>query len=284
LEQDKNTWDIVVRPKSNLYNLNLKELMRYKDLILLLVKRDIVAVYKQTVLGPLWMIVQPIFTTLVYLFTFSATAKISTDGIPPILFYLMGLTFWNYFSDSLLKTSNTFIANASVFGKVYFPRLVMPISVVISNLVKLFLQCMLLTLVYLYYLFTSNDVQFNFYAIIYIPLAVLFLGIFSLSLGVVFSAFTTKYRDLTFLLGFAVQLLMFGSCIVLPASIYGEKILSILMFNPIVPIIEAVKYFLTGHGLFSPFHLMFAFVTIILTFVIGVMVFNKTEKTFIDTV
>jgi len=156
LEQDKNNWDIVVRPKSNLYNLNLKELLRYKDLILLLVKRDIVAVYKQTVLGPIWMIVQPIFTTLIYLFTFSATAKISTDGIPPILFYLIGLTFWNYFSDSLLKTSNTFIANASVFGKDDFPRLVMPISVVFSNLVKLFLQGLLLTIVYLYYLFTSK--------------------------------------------------------------------------------------------------------------------------------
>lgn len=284
MEQDKNNWDIVVRPKSNLYNLNLKELLRYKDLILLLVKRDIVAVYKQTVLGPIWMIVQPIFTTLVYLFTFSATAKISTDGIPPILFYLIGLTFWNYFSDSLLKTSNTFIANASVFGKVYFPRLVMPISVVFSNLVKLFLQGLLLTIVYLYYLFTSNEIQFNLFALLFVPLAIILLGVFSLSLGVVFSAFTTKYRDLTFLLGFAVQLLMFGSCIVLPASIYGENTLSILMFNPIVPIIEALKYFLTGHGLYSPFHLITSVVSIAITFIIGVMVFNKTEKTFIDTV
>ncbi len=277
-------WDIVVKPKSPIFVLNLRELIAYKDLIFLMVKRDVTAVYKQTILGPLWMLIQPIFTTAIYTFTFSASAKLSTDSIPPILFYLMGQTFWNYFSDVLNKTSNTFISNAGVFGKVYFPRLVMPISIVFSNLIKLGLQFLLLALVYCYYYFSFGQLQIHWFAMLVIPLSVLFLGVFSFSLGIIFSSFTTKYRDFTFLLGFAVQLLMFASCVVFPVSMYPSKIQNILMYNPIVSFMEAIKYSLTGHGYFSLYHIGINSLIIFAFLFVGMIIFNRTEKSFMDTV
>lgn len=276
-------WDIVVKPKSSLLKLNLKDVWAFKDLIFLLVKRDITSVYKQTILGPLWMVIQPIFTTAIYTFTFSVTAQMSTDNIPPILFYLMGQVFWNYFADSLNKTSNTFIANASVFGKVYFPRLVMPISVIISNLVKLGIQLILLTAIYLYYYFLQNNVQPNMH-VLFVPFLIIFLGIFGLSLGIIFSSLTTKYRDFTFLLGFAVQLIMFASCVVFPLSMYSPKAQSYLVYNPIVSIMEAIRFGLTGNGSFNFSNLLISQVIIIVFLFIGIILFNKTEKSFMDTV
>lgn len=276
-------WDIIVKPKSGLFGFNIKEVLAYKDLILLLVKRDITAVYKQTILGPLWMVIQPIFTTAIYTFTFSATAKMSTDSIPPILFYLMGQIFWTYFADSLNKTSNTFIANASVFGKVYFPRIVVPISIIISNLVKLGIQTLLFFLVYIYYAQKSDEIHLTMYALL-IPVFIVSLGVFGLSLGIIFSSLTTKYRDFTFLLGFAVQLIMFASCVVFPLSMYSERVQSILIYNPIVSIMEALRFSLTGHGIFNFANLMINEVIILLFFFVGILLFNKTEKTFMDTV
>lgn len=282
-EHDKEHWDLVVKPKSSPFALNLSEVWAYKDLIMLMVKRDFTAVYKQTVLGPLWMFVQPLFTTAIYTFTFSASAKLSTDGIPPILFYILGQTFWNYFADCLNKTSNTFISNSAVFGKVYFPRLVMPFSVVISSLIKLGLQILLMMAFYLYYFFTTDQVHPQ-WMLLLLPLYLAILGIFSLSLGILFSSFTTKYRDFTFLLAFAVQLLMFASCVVFPVSMYSEKVQRILMYNPIVSCMEAIKYSLTGHGFFSWPHLLFALGLTFISLTISVVIFNRTEKSFMDSV
>ncbi|MBA2611532.1 MAG: ABC transporter permease [Bacteroidetes bacterium] len=248
-----------------------------------MVKRDITSVYKQTILGPVWMIIQPIFTTAIYTFTFSSTAKMSTDNIPPVLFYLIGQVFWNYFSDSLNKTSNTFIANAGVFGKVYFPRLVMPISVIISNLVKLGIQLGLLLIIYLYYYFTTDSLHPNIY-ILFVPIFIIFLGIFGLSLGVIFSSLTTKYRDFTFLLGFAVQLIMFASCVVFPLSMYSQKIQNLLAYNPIVTFMEAIRFSLTGNGSFNIVNILISQAIIILFLFFGIIMFSKTEKTFMDSV
>lgn len=281
LEQDN--WDIVVKPKSNWYQLNLKEVLRYKDLILLLVKRDLVAVYKQTILGPVWMVMQPIFTSLVYLFTFNTTANISTDNIPPLLFYLMGQVFWNYFSDCFIKTSNTFIANASVFGKVYFPRLVVPISIIVSNLLKLVIQLGLLLAVYIYF-YSKGEVAPNYKYILLTPVLVFLLGLFSLSFGILFSSITTKYRDFTFIIGFGVQLAMFASCVVIPLSFYLESNQNIFLLNPLCSIFEAIKFCLTGHGFFSWMYLLYAFAFTLVSFFIAIVIFNKTEKSFMDTV
>jgi lipopolysaccharide transport system permease protein len=279
-----NDWDIIVKPRSSVFNFNLKEIWEYKDLVMILVKRDLTSIYKQTVLGPVWMFLHPLFTTAIYTFTFSKSAKISTDGLPPILFYLMGQTFWNYFSDCLNKTSNTFIANAAIFGKVYFPRLVMPIAAIISNLFKLGLQLLLFLAFYIYYLTNSDAIEPQPIHLLILPVVVFFLGLFGLSLGIVFSSLTTKYRDLSFVLGFGVQFLMYVSCVVFPISIYPEKIKMVLMYNPILNCMEATKFALTGHGMFSWYYLLSGFVIILITFFLAVLVFNRTEKNFMDTV
>ena len=283
---NKNTteWDIIVKPKTALFKLNFSEIWAYKDLILLFVKRDITSLYKQTILGPLWMVIQPIFTSLIYTFTFSKTAGLSTDGIPDILFYLMGQTFWIYFADSLNKTSSTFVSNAAVFGKVYFPRLVVPISIVISNLVKLGIQIAFLTVFYLYFYFATSQLNIQLQHLALIPLLIVFLGLFGLSLGILFSSFTTKYRDFTFLLGFTVQLLMFASCVVFPVSMYSPKLQNYFLYNPVVAYLEAIKYTLTGHGILSFYHLIIDSVGVLFTLLVAILIFNKTEKSFMDTV
>ena len=276
-------WDIIVKPKSSLFSLNLKEVWAYKDLIFLLVKRDVTAVYKQTILGPIWMFIQPIFATIIYTFTFGQ-ANLSTDGIPALLFYLIGQTFWNYFSECLNKTSTTFISNAAVFGKVYFPRLVMPLSVIISNLLKLGIQILLMLIVFIYFYSTTNAIQPQWIYFLLLPFFILMLGMFSLSLGILFSSLTTKYRDFTFLIGFAVQLIMFLSCVVFPASMFKGKIQYLIMCNPVAVSLESIKFILTGHGLFSiNFVLISLSITIILFFT-SILIFNKTEKSFMDTV
>jgi lipopolysaccharide transport system permease protein len=281
---DKEYWDIVVRPKASFFRLNLKEIWQYKDLILLMAKRDIVANYKQTLLGPLWLVIQPVFTTAVYTFTFSYSARLSTDGIPPVLFYIMGLTFWNYFADCLSKTSNTFIANSSIFGKVYFPRLVMPVSVVLSNLFKLLVQVCLLLCIYLYFYFSTTALHPQPKYFILLPLLVLLLGMFGLCLGILISSFTTKYRDFNFMIGFFIQLLMFASCVVFPMSMYGEAMKKYFLFNPVALYLESIKFILTGNGTLSFAHLLIDSVMVIFVFAFSVFSFNKTERTFMDTV
>ena len=276
-------WDIIVKPKSNPFTLNLKEVWAYTDLIFLLVKRDVTTVYKQTILGPLWMFIQPIFATLVYTFTFGQ-ANLSTDGIPAMLFYLIGQTFWNYFSECLNKTSTTFIANASVFGKVYFPRLVMPFSVAISNLVRLGIQIVLMTIIYIYFYTTTNSLHLQLHYLILLPFLIVLLGAFSLSLGILFSSFTTKYRDFTFLLGFAVQLIMFLSCVVFPATMFKGTVQKLIMCNPVAASLESIKFILTGHGIFSFQYLAISCVITLILFFCSIVIFNRTEKSFMDTV
>ncbi len=280
---NKSEWDIIVSPQSSIFHLNLKEVWAYRDLIILLVKRDLTTLYKQTILGPLWMFIQPIFTTLIYTFTFGQ-AKLSTDGIPPILFYLIGQTFWGYFSECLTKTSTTFISNASVFGKVYFPRLVVPVSIVISNLIKLGIQLSLLLIIYLYYSTTAHALSPQWKLFILLPLFIAMIGVFSLSLGILFSSVTTKYRDFNFLITFAIQLVMFISCVVLPASMFNGKTQFLMLCNPVAGCMEAIKHILTGSGVFSSTFILINTIVTLFLLAVSVILFNRTEKSFMDTV
>jgi lipopolysaccharide transport system permease protein len=280
-------WTEVIEPQSSLFKLNLKEVWKYKDLLSLLVRRDFVATYKQTILGPIWFFLQPLFTTMMFVFAFNQIAGIATGTVPAILFYMAGTTLWNYFADCLNKTSTVFKDNASVFGKVYFPRLIMPLSIVVSNLIKLGIQFGLFSVFLVYYLVTTDQVAPNIYMLL-LPLLVLIMGGLGLGFGMIISALTTKYRDLVFLLTFAVQLLMYVTPVIYPINSPGisEKIRTILMLNPMSPIIETFRYaFLgAGGGTFSWGGLAYASIFTIVVVVFGTLIFNKVEKTFMDTV
>lgn len=276
-------WDLIVKPKVNLFSFNFKEVWAYKDLIMLLVKRDFVTVYQQTLLGPIWIIAQPIMTTIMFTITFSKIAKIETQGIPAFLYYLTGLTFWNYFADGINKNANTFSANASVFGKVYFPRLVMPLSMMVSNVFKLGIQFLILILVWGYYIATSNSFHVHPKAFLLLPLVIITLGIMGLSIGLIITSMTTKYRDFNFFIGYFVQFLMFASCVVLALPTAGV-LRDVLMLNPVVPLIESVKYMFLGIGNLSIPHIVYSVGFTLILFLIAVLIFNKTEKTFMDTV
>lgn len=286
LEEDNEPWDLVLEPKDKWYSLRLNELFRFKDLLLLFVRRDFISVYKQTILGPLWFFIQPIITAITFSIIFGTLSGISTDELPQILFYMAGITLWNYFSDTLLKTSDTFSANASIFGKVYFPRLIVPLSVVLSNLVKFGIQFLLFIALWLYYLITSDVVHPN-NTLLLIPLLILLMGFLGLAMGIIISSITTKYRDLKFLVTFGVQLLMYASPIVFPLSMVSEKYPQYKIFllaNPITSIIEAFKYAFLGVGEFNLLYLGYSLIFTIVLFFIGLIVFNKVEKSFMDTV
>lgn len=276
-------YQFVIRPKTSLWDVNLKEIWQYRDLLMLLVKRDFISVYKQTILGPIWFFIQPLFTTLTFTIIFGMMAKLPTDGIPGVLFYLTGITFWNYFSSCLTSTSNTFVTNASVFGKVYFPRLIVPLSVVISNLMKLAIQFVLLILVWLYY-FIFTDTIHPQPSLLFIPFVLLMFALMGLGFGLIFSAMTTKYRDLSFLIAFGVQLLMYGSAVIYPVSFVSPEKQWILFMNPIVPLMEAIKFSFLGSGILNWWYIAYSAIFTIIVLVIGVLVFNKVEKGFIDTV
>jgi lipopolysaccharide transport system permease protein len=282
MSEDKYT--LVIQPKSSPLDINFKELWRYKDLLFLLVRRDFVSVYKQTVLGPIWFFIQPLLTTATFTFVFTNLAKISTDGIPPPLFYLIGVTFWNYFSTCLTSTSTTFVANAAVFGKVYFPRLIMPLSVVISSLIKLSIQFLLLIIVWVYYLTTDTALHPNLSALL-IPFYITLMAGLGLGFGIILSSITTKYKDFSFLIAFGVQLLMYATPVIYPFNLIANPNIRLLVsLNPMTGLIEAIKYGLTGHGVFDMSLLLYSFgFTLILLF-LGIIIFNKVEKSFIDTV
>jgi lipopolysaccharide transport system permease protein len=277
-------WDEVIEPSGKLFDLRLKEVWRYRDLLLLFVKRDFAAQYKQTVLGPLWHVIQPVFTTIVFLFLFNTIAGIKTDDINPILFYMSGITIWNYFSSCLSATSNTFVANAGIFGKVYFPRLVIPLSTVLSNIIKFGIQFCLLLAVMIFIGVRDG----NFYvgwSWLLIPLLVLMMAGMGLGLGIIISSLTTKYRDFTVLVGFAVQLLMYLTPIAYPLSVLkGKSYAWLLMYNPLTPIVEAFRYALLGKGSYEPMHLLYSGIFIIATLFFGAVIFNKVERSFMDTV
>lgn len=287
-ETDENNepWDIVLEPRNKWYSLRLSELLRFKDLLFLFVRRDFVSVYKQTILGPVWFFIQPIITAITFSIIFGTLAEISTDGVPQLLFYMCGITLWNYFSDTLLKTSDTFTANASIFGKVYFPRLIVPLSNVISNFIKFGIQLILFLIVWVYYLMQGNIIHPNFYLLL-VPLLILLMGFLGLGFGIFISSLTTKYRDLRFLISFGVQLLMYASPIVFPLSMVSEKYPQFkiyLLINPITSIIETFKYAFLGVGEFNWMYLSYSVIFTVVLFFISVIVFNKVEKSFTDTV
>jgi lipopolysaccharide transport system permease protein len=280
---DSENWDLIIKPKSAWYNLQLGEIKRYKDLLLLFVRRDFVALYKQTILGPLWFFIQPIITSLTFTVIFGNLAKIPTDGLPRVLFYMCGITLWNYFSETLIKTSETFTANANIFGKVYFPRLIVPLSVVISNLIKFGVQFFLFLIIWLYYLLFQNTVHPNM-ALLLVPFLILLMGFLGLGFGIIISSLTTKYRDLKFLVAFAVQLMMYASPIVYPLSIVPEKYKIFILANPVTSIIETFKYAFLGVGEFNWFYLGYSLLFTVVLFLSGLIIFNRVEKSFIDTV
>jgi lipopolysaccharide transport system permease protein len=280
---ENNNYTFVIKPKRTLWEIDLEEIWRYRDLLFLLVKRDFISVYKQTILGPIWFFIQPLLITITFTIIFGQVAKISTGGAPEILFYLTGITFWNYFSSCLTSTSNTFVSNASVFGKVYFPRLIVPLSVIISNLMKLGIQLLLLIIVWVYYIVKSDAVHPQF-ELLLMPFYLLIFALMGLGFGLIFSALTTKYRDLTFLIAFGVQLLMYASAVIFPASVVSADKQWILFLNPLVSLMEAIKYSFLGQGVFSWFYLCYSTIFTLVILLIGVLVFNKVEKGFIDTV
>jgi lipopolysaccharide transport system permease protein len=277
-------WDEVIEPSGKLFDLRLKEVWRYRDLLLLFVKRDFAAQYKQTVLGPIWHLIQPVFTTIVFLFVFHSVAKISTDDIHPVLFYMSGIAIWNYFSSCLNATSNTFVANAGIFGKVYFPRLVIPLSTVLSNIIKFGIQFSLLLAVMIWYGIKEGQFYFSITWLL-IPVLVLMMAGMGLGLGIIISSLTTKYRDFTVLIGFMVQLLMYVTPVAYPLSFLKEKGYSwVVNYNPLTPIVEAFRYALFGKGSYEPMHLLYSGIFIIFTLFFGMVIFNKVERSFMDTV
>ncbi len=277
-------WTEVIEPKRSLFDVNLKEIWHYRDLILLFVRRDFVSQYKQTILGPLWIFIQPIFTTITFLFVFNKIAKLSTNGINATLFYMSGITLWNYFADCLTKTSNTFVSNAGIFGKVYFPRLVTPISIVLSSLIKLAIQLSLFVLVYIAFLILGTQSFSINFSILLLPLYVLTMAVLGFGLGVLFSSLTTKYRDLSYLLVFGIQLMMYATPVIYPLSSTGGKLRTFLLLNPMTAIIENFKYSVFGQGEFLVSGIVYSVCFSLLVAIVGIIVFNQVEKTFMDTV
>ena len=275
---------MIIKPRSDLFEINLSEVWRYKDLMWMFVKRDFAAQYKQTVLGPLWHFIQPLFTTLIFVVVFSRIAALSTDGLPPLIFYLSGITIWNYFSSCLIATSNTFVSNAYIFGKVYFPRLVMPLSVVLSNIVKFGIQLLLLIAVMIWYTVNGTEIHTG-NSLFFIPLILLMMAGMGLGLGIVISSLTTKYRDLAVLVTFGVQLLMYATPVVFPMSAVKSSDLKLwLSINPLTPLVEAFRYGLLGAGSFDAMQLLYSGIFILLLLIFGLFLFGKVEKTFMDTV
>jgi len=283
---NKEDWDLVIKGHTGLFDIKFRDLWHYRDLLFLFVKRDFVSFYKQTILGPLWFFIQPVFTTIVFTFVFGNLAGISADGVPRTLFYLSGITAWNYFSDCLTKTSTVFKDNANIFGKVYFPRLIMPLSIVVSNLVRFGVQFLLfLFMMGYFYIFPSPNTEFHITsAIFFFPILVLLMALLGLGMGLIITAITTKYKDLTFLITFGVQLLMYGTTVIYPLSAAPEKYKRYIELNPMTGIIEAFRYAFLGKGTFTPWSIGYSAIITIIVLFFGILIYNKTEKNFVDTI
>jgi lipopolysaccharide transport system permease protein len=281
----KEKWLFEISSETKLIDLNLKEVWQYRDLLMLFVKRDLITLYKQTILGPLWYLIQPLFTSVIFTLVFNNVAGIQTGGIPPFLFNLAGITTWNYFKECLVATSDTFKKNEQIFGKVYFPRIIMPMSIVVSNLLKFGIQLLILIAFYIYYAFYLGAViRPNEYLFLF-PILVVCMGILGLGLGMIISSMVTKYRDLTFLVSFGIQLLMYISLVVIPLSLFQEKGVEwLVMYNPMGYIIEMARYLLLNEGNVSQFGILYTIISSIVALLLGILIFNKTEKTFIDTI
>ncbi|MFQ7520782.1 MAG: ABC transporter permease [Clostridium sp.] len=280
--QEEN-WTTIIKPKTGWFDINLKELVQYKDLIVMFVKRDFKTMYKQTILGPLWIIINPLMTTLMYTIVFGNIANISTDGMPQIVFYMLGTTVWTYFSSCLTKTSSTFTANAGIFGKVYFPRLVTPISTVISGLINFGVQFLMFLGFMAYFMIKGSPIEPNLWILI-TPLLLVQLAALALGFGIIISSMTTKYRDLAVLVTFGVQLWMYATPVVYPASQIGGKLKTLMMLNPVSPIVESFRYAFLGSGSIPWNYLGISVVTTLVVLFAGVVLFSRVEKTFMDTV
>lgn len=279
----EGNWTTIIKPKTGWFDINLKELIQYKDLIVMFVKRDFKTMYKQTILGPLWIIINPLMTTLMYTIVFGNIANIPTDGMPQIVFYMLGTTVWTYFSSCLTKTSSTFTANAAIFGKVYFPRLVTPISTVISGLINFGVQFLMFLGFMAYFMIKGSPIEPNLWILI-TPLLLVQLAALALGFGIIISSMTTKYRDLAVLVTFGVQLWMYATPVVYPASQIGGKLKTLMMLNPVSPIVESFRYAFLGSGSIPWNYLGISVVTTLVVLFAGVVLFSRVEKTFMDTV
>lgn len=276
-------WDLVIRPQRGWFDLRLDEIWRFRDLIRLFVRRDFVAYYKQTILGPLWYIIQPILSTLVFTVIFGNIAKIPTDGTPPFLFYLAGNTVWGYFATCLTGTANTFVANAGIFGKVYFPRLTVPISVVVSGLISFGIRFFVFLAFWLYFLLRGTNIQPTLW-ILFLPVLILLMGGMGLGIGIIISALTTKYRDLQQLVGFGVSLLMYASPVIYPLSTVTGVWRWALLLNPMTPVLELFKLAFFGISAIEPVYIVYTLIITLMVLVFGVLIFNRVEAGFMDTV
>jgi lipopolysaccharide transport system permease protein len=282
-----SNWTTVISPKNKWFKINIKEIWDYKDLIFIFVKRDIISIYKQTILGPIWFMLGPLFTVFTYTFLFSDIANLSTDGLPGPLFYLGGTTLWNYFQSCFNGASNTFLANAGIFGKVYFPRLVTPISLMISNLLKLLFQFITYICFLVYYINTTSNIHVQYHLLPFLPFVIVILAMIAMGAGIIVSSFTSKYRDLSMIVGIGMTLLMYATPIMYPVSALSKLpsfYKNILKFNPISPMIEFFRFACTGKGYFTYSELLYSFSFALIILILGVFVFNRTEKTFMDTV
>ncbi len=276
-------WTMILRPKKSLFEVNLRELWQYRDLVALFVRRDFVAKYKQTILGPIWFVIQPLLTTLMFVVVFGNIAGIPTDGIPQVLFYMSGIVGWNYFATCLNDTSQTFLKNAAIFGKVYFPRLAMPLSIVISNLVSFVIQFLFLLCFLLYFFLRGADISTS-YEVLLIPFLVMMMAGLGLGFGIIISSLTTKYRDLTHLVSFGVSLWMYATPIIYPLSEIPERYRLLVLANPMTPLVETFKTALLGVGTVNYHHLLYSLAFTMVLLAVGILIFNKVERTFMDTV
>lgn len=279
-------YHMIIRPKRHAFDIDFKEIWQYRDLLVMFVKRDVVTIYKQTILGPIWFVLQPILTTAIYIVVFGNIAKIPTDGVPMMLFYLSGIVMWNYFSEAFNTTAKTFTENANIFGKVYFPRLIMPMSKVVSGLIKFAIQMVFFLAVYTYYMITGSENVSPNSTLLLLPLYILIMAAMGLGAGIIFTSLTTKYRDLTFLLTFGVQLLMYATPVIYPISTLeeGSFLWKVIMANPLTPLLEGFKYAFLGQGYFSWLAIGYSTIFTTILLIIGVVVFHRTERNFIDTV
>ena len=283
-DKSRQVWSLIIRSKSNLLDLNVKELWRYKDLIRMFILRDFTAVYKQTILGPIWYIIQPLLTTIVYAVVFKGVPQMSSEGQPKMLFYMSGLLLWNYFSNNLIKNSETFYVNAGLFGKVYFPRLTVPIATTISGLLALFFQLLLLFITYLYFVYQGTNLKIQ-PSLLLFPYLLFLICILSMSIGIIISSLTTKYRDLKHLVNFGMQLSMWITPVLYPISQFSEsRLYNIIRLNPLSGILETFRYSIFGTGTVNGYDLVYSSVFTFITLTIGIIIFNKTEKHFIDNI
>ncbi|HUC79696.1 MAG TPA: ABC transporter permease [Flavisolibacter sp.] len=280
----QENWTEIIKPKSHLFDLRLHELWRYRDLVAMFVRRDFVSNYKQTILGPIWFFIQPLITTIMFVFVFGKIAGFAPAGVPMLAFYMAGVTIWNFFSENLNRTSTVFRDNAGIFGKVYFPRLTMPIAIVISSLVRFAIQFFLFLLIWGYYMVTEDSINPNWWAILLTPLLLLIMGLLALGLGMIITAMTTKYRDLVFLMGFGVQLLMYATPVIYPLEKLPVKYAAIIKANPMSPVLETFRFAFLGSGDFSWSYLLYSVGITLAILSFGIVVFNRVEKSFTDTV